>query len=147
MIFRSYGFSNSIHKQRGFGLLEVLISMLILTTGIVGLIQLQTYMDKQADFAENSIRALHLAESKLELFRLRAIVEDGLSDNFSSIQTGQEQVAHFTLQWRVTDVLAEQLNSIDLKIIEIETRWKNRLNEDESIQLKTMIARYNNPKD
>ncbi|MFV0576336.1 MAG: prepilin-type N-terminal cleavage/methylation domain-containing protein [Vibrio sp.] len=129
-------------KHKGFSLLETLISMLILTVGIVGLIQLQAYMDKQADFAENSIRALHLAESKLELFRLKAITEVGQGDNFTFIQNGQEQVAHFTLQWRVTEVLPDQLKAID-----IETRWNNQLNEEESLRLKTMIFIPNKPKD
>ena len=58
-------------KQKGFSLIEVLVSTLLLGGGVLGLTQLQVYMEKESEYALNSLEALQLAEEKLEWFRTR----------------------------------------------------------------------------
>ncbi|TVO36182.1 type IV pilus modification PilV family protein [Vibrio algivorus] len=127
-----------ISKQQGFSLIEVLITFIILIVGIMGLIKLQTYMERQADYAENSIKALHLAETKLELFRSRSVSGADGTLLFSSISDGSSISGIYTTKWVVNDSLSDALKTID-----IETGWNNRWNERQSIALKTMISKYN----
>lgn len=125
-------------KQQGFSLIEVLITFIILIVGIMGLIKLQTYMERQADYAENSIKALHLAESQLELFRTRSVSGADGTLPFDSISAGSSTSGIYTTVWEVSDSLSSALKTID-----IETGWDTRWNERQSVALKTMISKYN----
>ena len=127
-----------ISKQQGFSLIEVLITFIILIVGIMGLIKLQTYMERQADYAENSIKALHLAEAQLELFRTRSVSGADGTITFDSISSGSHISGIYTPEWTVTNSLSQAL-----KTINIETGWSNRWNERQSVALKTMISKYN----
>lgn len=127
-----------ISKQQGFSLIEVLITFIILIVGIMGLIKLQTYMERQADYAENSIKALHLAETKLEFFRSRSVSGADGTLPFSAISSGSDVSGVYTTEWVVNDSLSGAL-----KTIEIETGWDTRWNERQSVALKTMISKYN----
>lgn len=127
-----------ISKQQGFSLIEVLITFIILIVGIMGLIKLQTYMERQADYAENSIKALHLAETKLEFFRSRSVSGAHGTLLFSAISSGSVISGVYTTKWVVNDSLSGAL-----KTIEIETGWNSRWNERQSVALKTMISKYN----
>lgn len=127
-----------ISKHQGFSLIEVLITFIILIVGIMGLIKLQTYMERQADYAENSIKALHLAETKLEFFRSRSVSGAHGTLPFSAISSGSVISGVYTTKWVVNDSLSGAL-----KTIEIETGWNSRWNERQSVALKTMISKYN----
>ncbi|WP_105903083.1 type IV pilus modification PilV family protein [Vibrio gangliei] len=127
-----------ISKQQGFSLIEVLITFVILIVGIMGLVKLQTYMERQADYAENSIKALHLAEAQLELFRTRSVSGADGTITFASISDGSAVSGAYLTKWMVSDSLSGAL-----KTIEIETGWSNRWNERQSVALKTMISQYN----
>ncbi|MGV3002687.1 type IV pilus modification PilV family protein [Vibrio sp. E150_018] len=127
-----------ISKQQGFSLIEVLITFIILIVGIMGLIKLQTYMERQADYAENSIKALHLAESQLEYFRSRSVSGADGTLPFSSISGSSSISGAYMTRWTVTESLSGAL-----KTIEIETGWDTRWNERQSVALKTMISKYN----
>jgi len=61
-----------IFNSKGFSLIEVLISLVVLSVGVLGLVKMQTYMEVKSENALHSIDALHLAEQKLELFRTRS---------------------------------------------------------------------------
>lgn len=127
-----------ISKQRGFSLIEVLITFVILIVGIMGLVKLQTYMERQADYAEHSIKALHLAEAQLEYFRSRSISGANGTIVFNSISDGQSVSDPYITEWKTTNSLNDKL-----KVIDIETGWKNRWNERQSVALRTMISQYN----
>ncbi|OXE34131.1 type IV pilin, partial [Vibrio parahaemolyticus] len=50
-----------ISKQKGFNLLEVLISFLLIGVGALGLTKLNVYLEQESDYAIESIEALRLA--------------------------------------------------------------------------------------
>uniref|UniRef100_UPI000D450AE6 type IV pilus modification PilV family protein n=1 Tax=Vibrio vulnificus TaxID=672 RepID=UPI000D450AE6 len=52
-----------IFKQKGFSLLEVLISFILIGIGALGLTKLQIYIEREADYASQSIQALRLPEN------------------------------------------------------------------------------------
>ncbi|MDF5463551.1 prepilin-type N-terminal cleavage/methylation domain-containing protein, partial [Vibrio parahaemolyticus] len=71
-----------ISKQKGFNLLEVLISFLLIGVGALGFTKLNVYLERESEYAIKSIEALRLTENQLEWFRTR-----GASDALSTIST------------------------------------------------------------
>ncbi|MBD1571828.1 pilus assembly protein PilV [Vibrio sp. S17_S38] len=147
-------------KQQGFSLLEVMIAFAVLVFGVLGLMKLQSYMERQSDYALHSIRALHLAEAKLELFRTRSISGASGTIKFDDIQSGCEMVSgthsvsfavsggscnlvagdpDYLVRWSAPLVVL----SGSLKTIEVTSSWNDRRNELQSLQLKTMLSKYN----
>lgn len=128
-------------KQSGFSLIEVLISFLLIGTASLGLLKLQVSIEQQADYAKHSIRALNLAEQKLEWFRTRgasAAASTMPIADFDSIATGSAAVGAYTLEWQVPAATV----SGSLKTIVITSSWENRLGQTQSVELKTMLSRY-----
>ena len=89
-----------ISKIKGFSLLEVLISIAVLSIGILGLVKMQTFMEVKAENALKSIDALYLTETKIENYLKRVNLskesaalsnlisfDDDISPNTSSHRT------------------------------------------------------------
>ncbi|MFW8629570.1 type IV pilus modification PilV family protein [Vibrio natriegens] len=130
-----------ISKQQGFSLLEVLIAFLLLGVGALGLTKLNVYLERESDYAIQSIEALRLAENKLEWFRTRgassAVSVIPISD-FDSIATGSSVKGAYTVEW----VVPPATISGSLKTITVTSSWEDRMGQTQSVQLKTMISRY-----
>ncbi len=128
-------------KQSGFSLIEVLISFLLIGVASLGLVKLQVNVEQQADYAKHSIKALNLAEQKLEWFRTRgasAATSSMAVADFDAITTGSSAVGAYTLQWQVPAATV----SGSLKTITVTTSWQDRMGQTQSVQLKTMLSRY-----
>ncbi|HGF7191661.1 TPA: prepilin-type N-terminal cleavage/methylation domain-containing protein [Vibrio cholerae] len=131
------------NKQRGFSLIEVMISFVLIGVGALGLVKLQAYIEQRADFAMHSIEALNLAEQKLEWFRTRGASSANPAiptANFATDIVSGNDVSHpfYTLSWSVP---AATLSGA-LKTIHIQASWKDRHGETQSVELKTMISKY-----
>lgn len=131
-----------ICRQKGFNLIEVLISFLLIGVGAIGLIKLQTYVEQKSDFAIQSVEALHLAENKLEGFRTRgasaALSSITPTDFITDIVDGEDHThVKYQLDWTVTSRLSGAL-----KTIQMTSSWQDRFGEDQSITLDTMISKY-----
>lgn len=136
-----------ISKQKGFSLLEVLISFILLITGVIGLIKLQVFMDKKAEYAASSIQALYAAESKLEYFRTRSIDGGNGTIKFDTIQTqtAPELVNSYKVTWIVIDSLPAVISGAStntLKEVKVKAEWSDRWGETQAVTLQTMISRY-----
>ncbi|WP_102402143.1 prepilin-type N-terminal cleavage/methylation domain-containing protein [Vibrio cyclitrophicus] len=131
-----------IYKQKGFSLIEVLISFLLIGVGSLGLIKLQTYVEQKSDFAIHSVEALNLAENKLEWFRTRgasaALSSITPADFATDIVDGMDH-SHFKYQldWTVTNSLSGAL-----KAVQITSSWEDRFSNNQEIELHTMISKY-----
>ncbi|ENM5758963.1 prepilin-type N-terminal cleavage/methylation domain-containing protein [Vibrio mimicus] len=131
------------NKQRGFSLIEVMISFVLIGVGALGLVKLQAYIEQRADYAMHSIEALNLAEQKLEWFRTRgasSALPTMPSANFDTSIVSGNDASHplYTLSWSVPAVNL----SGALKTIHIEASWKDRHGETQSVELKTMISKH-----
>ncbi|ANQ20782.1 type IV pilin [Vibrio natriegens] len=130
-----------ISKQQGFSLLEVLVAFLLLGVGALGLTKLNVYLERESDYAIQSIEALRLAENKLEWFRTRgassAVSVIPIAD-FDSIATGSSAAGAYTVEW----VVPPATISGSLKTITVTSSWEDRMGQTQSVQLKTMISRY-----
>ena len=131
-----------IYKQKGFSLIEVLISFLLIGVGSLELIKLQTYVEQKSDFAIHSVEALNLAENKLEWFRTRgasaALSSITPADFATDIVDGMDH-SHFKYQldWTVTNSLSGAL-----KTVQITSSWEDRYGNNQEIELHTMISKY-----
>ncbi|PNH81007.1 type IV pilus modification PilV family protein [Vibrio diazotrophicus] len=132
------------NKERGFSLVEVMITFLLIGVSVLGLIKLQTYIEQKADFALHSIEALNLAEQKLEWFRTRGALTPNASFNVASydsdIVSGTEQARYlYTLTWTVTEP-----NSLfgSVKTVDIEASWFDRHGNKHAVKLQTMISKF-----
>ncbi|AUI85448.1 type IV pilin [Vibrio azureus] len=131
-----------IRSSRGFSLIEVLVSLLLVSIGGLGLLKLQVFIERQSDYALHSIEALRLAENQLEWFRTRG-ASDALSTvssaQFSTITSGSYTAGNYTLSWQAT---AEE-GSSSLKSVVMTATWQNRLEQTQSVELHTMLSRFN----
>ncbi|MEF1309781.1 type IV pilin [Vibrio mytili] len=128
-------------KQMGYSLVEVLLSFLLIGIASLGLLKLQVNVEQKADYAAHSVKALNLAEQKLEWFRTRGASAASPAmpvADFDSIATGSSAVGAYTLQWQVPSATV----SGSLKTVTVTASWEDRLGETQSIQLKTMISRF-----
>ncbi len=128
-------------NQKGFSLVEVLLSFLLVGIASLGLIKLQANVEQQADYAKHSIKALNLAEQKLEWFRTRgasAATSAMPVADFDAIATGSSAVGTYTLNWQIPAATV----SGSLKTITVTTSWQDRMGQTQSVQLKTMLSRY-----
>ncbi|MFA0033537.1 prepilin-type N-terminal cleavage/methylation domain-containing protein [Vibrio sp. 10N.261.49.A12] len=142
-------------KQRGFSLIEVLISFLLIGVASLGLVKLQVYAEQKSDFALHSVQALHFAERQMEYYRTRA---SNVSGAVGLIPFSELNQASHCLNIASSDALSglsgsayamtcEVTNangalSSALKSITVTIAWQDRMNHAQSIYLETMLSKY-----
>ncbi|PSU46797.1 pilus assembly protein PilV [Photobacterium frigidiphilum] len=130
-----------ISKSKGFSLIEVLISFVVLTVGVLGLVKLQTYMEVKSENALHSIDALYLAEEKLERFRTRSQSAGTGTMLYSDIKGSTESLSMVgTTVSRV--VVVTNAPVPDAKQIKVSIIWRDRWNTTQSVALGTIITKY-----
>ncbi len=130
-----------ISKSKGFSLIEVLISFVVLTVGVLGLVKLQTYMEVKSENALHSIDALYLAEEKLEKFRTRSqsVGTDMLYSDIKS-STKSLPMAGMTVSRVVT--VKNDFPVLGTKHIKVSVNWTDRWNNTQTVALDTVISKY-----
>ncbi len=131
-----------ISRQKGFNLLEIMISFTIIGIGALGLLKLQTFIELKSEYATRSIEALYNAEAQLEKFRSRSTSGAGGTITYDSITTSSDEVTingiTYTLTWNVDSII-----SASAKHITISSAWDTRYGNQEFITLETIISKYN----
>lgn len=120
-------------KQNGFSLLEVLITLVILSVSLLALAALMVTTTRNNAFGGNITEAATFAQDKLEEFR--AAQWDLLVPTTSGPRTDQKQGSTGVSYIRSWD-LAE---SGDIKTVTISVTWNNRI--DHSIRLISVVSR------
>lgn len=152
-----------ISKTTGFSLLEVVISMAVLSVGIIGLVKMQTYMEVKAENALKSIDALYYAEAQMEhIFRR----QDDQGDVSKAADIRSDGLIPWTdivttpnICWGVDDLptsasgvtvsCAFQKFDGSLSAISnsggtyvVTSQWLDRHGNLQSVELKTAVSRY-----
>ncbi len=156
-------------KQKGFSLLEILIAFALIGVGALGLVKLHSYIEQQAGYAVDSIKALRLAELQLEHYQRRAQDASGSTKliPFDDLDTayphhkiypkyclghhdelstaGYDTAAalvknKFALRCVITP--APGALSKSLQVITVTVPWKDRMGQDQKVTLKTMVSKY-----
>ncbi|WP_394250680.1 prepilin-type N-terminal cleavage/methylation domain-containing protein [Vibrio profundi] len=144
-----------ICKQKGFSLIEVLISFLLIGVSALGLVKLQIYVEQKADYAIQSIEALHFAERQMEYYRTRA---ENVSGAVGLIDFSELELTEHCLNLSHTNSLSGLASSgydysctVDgvsgvlsgaLKNVNVTVTWVDRLNAVQSLTLETMLSKY-----
>ena len=120
-------------NQRGFTLVEVMVSALILATVIVGIMQLFIYTSILAELAGDKITALNEAQSKMDQIR---------NTSFSSIATTYPSGTTFTLPSQLTGNGTITLDTTDSNIygLTITVTWLNKKGQGSTITLISKVA-------
>lgn len=122
-------------KQKGFGLIEVLISLLVISVGVAGIIGLQNYMRKTSAEAEEYLISARLAQQSLDDARgftdgnFSTIVSGGLLNYLSSASSHTVNGVTFTRTVNATDVAVDAAGGLgdktQLKQLKVEFKWSS----------------------
>lgn len=123
-------------KQGGFSMSEALVSMTVLTSGLLGLAQFQGEMIQNGAETRTQTSALNLTQLKLEELRQRA------AGDYDSVESGHDAPAHrpgdqaeFSRHWTVTPHA-----SPSYKEVRVATAWTSIGGDRRSVSLLSLIA-------
>lgn len=128
--------NKSLHaSQRGFTLLEALISALVVAVAILGLARLQGITLFNSADSRMKTHALNLAQEKIEELRTFANQNDytGMDDG-SDTATGANST--FDREWEISDCE----NSVNCKQINVAVTWTDPKDDTQTVQLTSYIA-------
>ncbi|HIF9314806.1 TPA: type IV pilus modification PilV family protein [Photobacterium damselae] len=138
--------TSNIKKTTGFSLLEVVITLAVLSVGVLGLVKMQAYMEVKAENALKTLDALHIAESQMEYYQTRASNVSGATGliPFASMADStycrQSMVSGsiYTLTCDASNLsLSGALRTIDVKV-----SWSDRHGVSQAVSLKTALSKY-----
>lgn len=128
-------------RVKGFSLIEVLVSSLMIAATGVGLFTMQVTSLNMTEHSQNRQRALYLAEEQLETFRGYASNGDVGEVSFSSIQTGEKVVpmsVDYHLSWQVTELVLGREGKA--KMISLIVSWVDGQQKSRTLKLSTVLA-------
>lgn len=136
----------SVHrsKQAGFGIIEVLIALLIIGSGLLGMVKLQMAVTGSGPVAKQRSEAVHLGQKKIEDLRSFTSVTSydayfGGSTTASGTQSVTGENATYTLAWNLTDNnsnVAGRYADIALTVT-----WTDQKGETQTVRMRSSFAR------
>jgi type IV pilus modification protein PilV len=123
-------------SQRGFSLLEALISSLIVAVAMLGVAKLQGMTLINSADSRMKTHALNLAQDKIE--DLRNFANQNTYTDYSGPDNNTTAGANstFTRTWTITDCD----NSINCKQINVTVTWTDPKGATQTVQLTSYIA-------
>ncbi|PSW18892.1 prepilin-type cleavage/methylation domain-containing protein [Photobacterium sanctipauli] len=128
--------------QHGFGLIEVLVSLLILAVGVTGIIKTQAYLEVKSSNALNSIEALYLAEEKIEYFRTRGPASVVGTILFTEITNSSEPVYWGNISATRDVTMVDDHPVVGAKSVTVTVSWVDRWQQQQGVSLETVISQY-----
>jgi prepilin-type N-terminal cleavage/methylation domain-containing protein len=130
-------------RSTGFTLLEVVVAMGILATGILGVTAAQLYAMRGGSTGRHTTDAASIAHSQMEQFQRMNFTDAALNQTAgwvagtlvaggqvqTQVQANPAAVVEetYTIQYRVTDVVANQLKAVDVRVTWSEPSRPNRI--------------------
>ena len=122
--------------QRGFSLDEALISLTILSYGLLTLAQFQGEAHENSSQTKTQTTAVNLAQQKLEALRDQAAIDDmDIVDNSDSPQTHAGDNTAFNRHWTVISH-----TSPDYKEVSVTTDWRSFDGAAQAVTLSSFVA-------
>lgn len=132
-----------IHKQKGFSLLEALIAMVVISTGLLGVAGFQGALFKNKTESKQQNEAISAAQQKIERFRGFGSLAD--FDQFTcAVPTDcQETITGTTTTYTRSWTYAPNASSAStpFKTVTVHVQWTTPRGESRSVSLNTLIAR------
>ncbi|OEE69015.1 typIV pilin [Enterovibrio norvegicus FF-33] len=140
-------------SNRGFSLIEVLISVVVVVLSGIGTLKLYSYMEVEKSNAVMMIEAKRIAENQASL--LQAINTRGnpdcdgktIDDIESCVFTPKDE--RFTLSISNEPSLnlptsGSTVAELYAKILKVEVSWKDRSGVDRQVNLPVTVSKYTN---
>jgi Tfp pilus assembly protein PilX len=131
--------------QRGIGLIEALISLLVLALGMMSFAALQARLRLNSDVAKQRAEAVRLAQEQIEGLRSFGTLAgfDGVGSGSSTVTAGSiASNTTYTITRQVADApRAAGLTNAPVKNLLVTVTWNDRNGNAQSVIFRTMIAR------
>ena len=125
-----------VSKERGFTLIEVLVTALILTTGLLGTLGLATGVIRGNFFSKNLTSATAIAQSQLEAVQNRGYVNATITFFPAAAVT----VSMGNVNFARTTTISNDSPSANMKTITVTVTWAESNNAARSVSLQTILA-------
>ena len=125
-----------IGGTRGFTLIEVLVTALLLTVGLLGTLGLTTGVIRGNFFSKNITSATAIAESQLEAVQNRGYVNATTTHFPAAAVTVSMGNVNFS---RTTTITADSPSS-NMKTVSVTVTWNEANNAARSVSLQTILA-------
>lgn len=129
------------HQQRGVGLLELMITLVVFSIGIAALFKFQSQYFYYYDVGKQRTEALVIAKNKIEALRAFEVITTttgkvAYDDIVSGTATTTGNNASYTNTWTVTTNA-----NPDYKNVTSVVSWTDRRGTAQSVTLSTIIAK------
>ena len=125
----------SYQQRRGYGfsLVEVVVAMSVVAIATLGLVKMQTFLERKSEYVQMGLVALQIAENDMQYVQ---------SLSFASISgaSGSISRAEGTYDWVRT---YKSVMSGDAKQLQTTVTWSDRRDEKQSLALSTMRTKFN----
>jgi len=126
--------------QKGASLIEVLIALLILATGIVALVKFQGSLLQSRTLVNQRSVAVQLAESKLEELRHFSVIATTPGYTaYEDIASGTSSIAGVSAIYTMTWTVTENTNP-SYKSITVTVTWTDPTGGAQSVTLNTIVG-------
>jgi type IV pilus assembly protein PilV len=125
-----------VSKQRAFTLIEVLVTALILTTGLLGTLGLATGVIRGNFFSRNLTSATAIAKTQLEAVQNRGYVNATTTNFPAAAATVNMGNVNFTR----TTTITNDSPTANMKTISVTVSWAESNNAARSVSLQTILA-------
>ena len=124
-----------VGEIRGFTLIEVLVTALILTIGLLGTLGLATGIMRGNFFSKNITSATAIAQTQLEAVQNRGYV-NATTTNFPAAAT----VSMGSVSFSRTTTIIDNSPSTNMKTVSVTVTWNETNNAARSVSLQTILA-------
>jgi type IV pilus assembly protein PilV len=125
-----------IGETRGFTLIEVLVTALILTIGLLGTLGLATGIIRGNFFSKNITSATAIAQTQLEAVQNRGYV-NATTTNFPAEAA---TVSMGSVSFSRTTTITNNSPSSNMKTVSVTVTWNETNNAARSVSLQTILA-------
>lgn len=129
--------SSRKHRTQGFSLVEVLASLAIVAVGILAMIKMQSYYERQGETATKGLIAIQVAENLLEQIKTYSYADISLSGGSGTISRGGT-----TFNWQQIVRSKTLATAGDAKQVEVTVSWNDRWQQPQTISLVTLRTQY-----
>lgn len=131
---------NQQGKQRGQGLIEILMTVLFIGIGVVALIKLQNYLSSTNDAAYQRSDAVRIATRQIEVLQDFQVVNNTSGyTSYQGITSGSSTVTGanttYTVSWTVSS-----FTNPTYKTINVTVSWTDRYNVAQSVNVVSVVA-------
>ena len=131
-------YDRRISHQRGFTLVEALISLVVMAFGMLALSGMQVSLSRNADVAKQRTEAMRLAQARIEEMR-----------SFTGISTGAvnwnglDATANTSTTTNTTYTVASTMSGVDadaMRAVNVAVSWVDRTGAPQAINIASVIS-------